>query len=284
MLFIGVILVSCGNDEPTSQTESSNRPDNYEIYKDWYETLMDTSWELTSSKSYYADGKIKDNTLVTHQNESAKYKKYLSTIMTLTSNPDVKSYTLHLSTIPGNGEWWIEDNGELIILNSYWTGNPGNVSATDMGLFSRFFPLKGTIEECTSSKLVISENYESAIYTKYIFSRVYGYNPDDGGGNGGDDSNYELPEIGLVDYTLMPTSITLKYRIYNQSEAKVTSAIGYYGTSSPSNAVSATLTGSLITIQLTSLRKGTTYYVKCTARGKGGSATSEITKVSTLYN
>lgn len=103
------------------------------------------------------------------------------------------------------------------------------------------------------------------------------------GTGGGSSTTYEKPEIGLEDYTCYTTSITVKYRIYNQDKAKVTSAKGYYGTSSASQSVSASVAGSLITIRITGLKKGTSYYVKCSATGKGGTTTSSSTKLITDY-
>ena len=74
------------------------------------------------------------------------------------------------------------------------------------------------------------------------------------------------------------------YRIYNKDEAKVTSAKVYYGTSSnPTKSVSATIAGVLITANISGLKKGTTYYVKCVATGKGGTTTTETIKVMTTY-
>lgn len=108
-------------------------------------------------------------------------------------------------------------------------------------------------------------------------------NGDSGNANGNGSTSYEKPEIELVDYTCYTTSIIAKYRIYNQDKAKVTSAKGYYGTSSASRSVAATIAGSLITIRITGLKKGTTYYVKCSATGKGGTTTSESTKLITNY-
>lgn len=109
-----------------------------------------------------------------------------------------------------------------------------------------------------------------------------GANSGTGSGTGSSSStSYEKPEIGLELYTCYTTSITVKYRIYNQDKAKVTSAKGYYGTSSASQSVSASVAGSLITVRITGLKKGTTYYVKCSATGKGGTTTSETTKLIT---
>lgn len=130
--------------------------------------------------------------------------------------------------------------------------------------------------------------------TRYVFY-TFGQKPSNNGtvgngsnniGSGGSSSStttYEKPEIGLEDYTCYTTSIIVKYRIYNQDRAKVTSAKGYYGTSNASKSVSASVAGSLITIRITGLKKGTTYYIKCSATGKGGTTTSGTTKLITDY-
>ena len=285
-------LASCdkdnnGNDEPEYVAEG---PRNYQQFKNWYETLKNTSWKLESSKRYWNSGKIDDNTIPPSSADSydrALYTKHLATIMTLSStftSEKCLDYELYKSTIPGRGSWWINEDGELAILDSFYNGNPGNISGSEYGLLTRFFPSIGKIEECTSDRLVLINRYDSS-YDKYVFKRVYGYTPgnNNGGNNNGNSSGYETPEIGLEDYTCTTSSITVKYRIYNQSEAQVTSAKGYYGTSSPTKSVSATVSGSLITMRFTSLSKGTTYYIKCTATGKGGSTTSETVKLMTNY-
>ncbi len=107
------------------------------------------------------------------------------------------------------------------------------------------------------------------------------YNGNGGGSSGGGTSTYEKPEIGLVDYTCRSTSITIKYRIYNQDVAHVTSAKVYYGTSSPSRAANTSVAGSLITANISGLQRNTTYYFKCTATGPGGTTTSETTRLIT---
>lgn len=104
-----------------------------------------------------------------------------------------------------------------------------------------------------------------------------------GGSTGGGSTSYEKPDIALEDYTTYPTKIKVNYRIYNQDKAKVTSAKVYYGTSSPSKSISTTVAGTLITTYISGLKKGTTYYVKCIATGKGGSTTSETTRIITDF-
>lgn len=277
MLLSVVLLASCGSNEPESETTDNDRPENYEKYQSWYDTLFDTSWKLESSKCYFASGEITD-----YMSDSNGYYKYQPLILTLSSTLYSSYNLLYISALPGEGRWSINNDGELILLSSYHYGYHDQISLTELGKVTRLFPPAGKITFCSSTKLELESSYDSGSTHKCVFSRVYGYTPDDGGGNGGD-SNYERPDIGLEDYTCATTSITLKYRIYNQEEAQVTSATGYYGTSSPSRSVSATVAGSLITIRISSLSKGTTYYVKCTAKGKGGSTTSETTRLSTLY-
>ena len=104
------------------------------------------------------------------------------------------------------------------------------------------------------------------------------------GGNTGGSTSYEKPDIGLNDFTAYQTKLKVVYKIYNRDKAKVTSAKVYYGTSSnPTKPVTATVSGVLITANITGLKKGTTYYVKCVATGKGGTTTTDITKLITNY-
>lgn len=109
-------------------------------------------------------------------------------------------------------------------------------------------------------------------------------NGDTGGGSTGGSTSYEKPDIGFSDFTAYQTKLKVVYKIYNKNEARVTSAKVYYGTSSnPTKSVSATVSGVLITANISGLKKGTTYYVKCVATGKGGTTTTGTTKVITNY-
>ena len=97
-------------------------------------------------------------------------------------------------------------------------------------------------------------------------------------------TSYEKPDIAFNDFTAYQTKLKVVYKIYNKDKAKVTSAKVYYGTSSnPTKSVSATVSGVLITANISGLKKGTTYYVKCVATGKGGTTTTGTTKVITNY-
>lgn len=131
-------------------------------------------------------------------------------------------------------------------------------------------------------KTIQTINSQTLIY-RYEDSYRFSYKlASNSGTSGGGSASYEKPEIGIVDWTCTKTSITAKYRIYNQDNAKVTSAKGYYGTSSASNSVSASVAGSLITFTITGLKSGTEYKIKCSATGVGGTTTSEETRLPTL--
>lgn len=136
--------------------------------------------------------------------------------------------------------------------------------------------------------------FDNKRYVFYSFGQKTssGSNNDDGNSNGGDtgggstggSTSYEKPDIGFSDFTAYQTKLKVVYKIYNKDKAKVTSAKVYYGTSSnPTKYVSASVAGVLITANISGLKKGTTYYVKCVATGKGGTTTTGTTKVITNY-
>ncbi len=102
--------------------------------------------------------------------------------------------------------------------------------------------------------------------------------------NTGSSTTYERPEIGFYDFAATKTSLKVQYKIYNKDEAKVTSARIYYGTSSnPISSKTAVVSGTTISATISGLKSGTTYYVKCTATGKGGTSTTTVTKCITNY-
>lgn len=114
---------------------------------------------------------------------------------------------------------------------------------------------------------------------------VYGQILNNGGSSSGNESgNYEKPDIGFYDFRATTSSLKIQYKIYNRNEAEVSSAKIYYGTSSNPTAYKiASVSGVLITANITGLKSGTTYYVKCVATGKGGIATTSTTKCITNY-
>ena len=107
---------------------------------------------------------------------------------------------------------------------------------------------------------------------------------DNNNSGNGSSSSYENPDVGFYDYTATRTSLKVQYRIYNKSEAGVTSARIYYGTSSnPTSSKSATISGTMATANISGLKAGTTYYVKCVVTGKGGTTTTTTTRLMTNY-
>ena len=107
---------------------------------------------------------------------------------------------------------------------------------------------------------------------------------DNNNSGNGSSSSYEKPDVGFYDYTATRTSLKVQYRIYNKSEAGVTSARIYYGTSSyPTSSKSATISGTMATANISGLKAGTTYYVKCVVTGKGGTTTTTTTRLMTNY-
>ena len=98
-------------------------------------------------------------------------------------------------------------------------------------------------------------------------------------------TTYEKPDVGFYDFTATKTSLKIQYKIFNKDEAKVTSAKIYYGTSSnPTKSTTATVSGVMITANISGLKSGTEYYVKCVATGTGGTTTPTVTKCITNYD
>ena len=131
----------------------------------------------------------------------------------------------------------------------------------------------------STNELVYCMKLSSDTYYYYTSINTEGDSDSDNGS-----TSYEKPDIAFNDFTAYQTKLKVVYKIYNKNEAKVTSAKVYYGTSSkPTKSVSGSIAGALITANITGLKKGTTYYVKCVATGKGGTTTTETTKVITNY-
>lgn len=116
---------------------------------------------------------------------------------------------------------------------------------------------------------------------------VYGQILNNGDNSPEDDegsTSYEKPDVGFYDFTATKSSLKVQYKIYNRAEADVSSAKIYYGTSNnPTSYKTASVSGTLITANISGLKSGTTYYVKCVATGKGGTTTTSVTKCITNF-
>lgn len=132
----------------------------------------------------------------------------------------------------------------------------------------------------------LATNRPSGFLIRPVWGNIHeSGNNNDSNDNSNDNSNStEKPEVGFYDFTATKTSLKIQYKIYNKDEAGVKSAKIYYGTTSnPTKSKTASVSGTLITANITGLKAGTTYYVKCSVTGKAGTTTTEVTKCITNY-
>lgn len=175
-----------------------------------------------------------------------------------------------------SGIWCVLEDGSLWI-NSYKSdydakGKGENAAGYGTGKLQM---LKNSTNELVYCMKLDSED------TYYYYTSI---NTDGDSDPDNGSTSYEKPDIAFNDFTAYQTKLKVVYKIYNKDKAKVTSAKVYYGTSSnPTKSVTATVAGVLITANISGLTKGTTYYVKCVATGKGGTTTTGTTKVITNY-
>lgn len=176
--------------------------------------------------------------------------------------------------IYGNSDVIIGDN----ICGMYWAGegNPSKLFAYYIYLGGQKLPAYGNISYSVSVRAVREKDNSSN-------SQGDKGNDDNKGDDKNDSSDYEKPETGYYDYTPTNSSMTVKYKIYNNDKAKVQSARIYYRYDRTKYTyVEAEVSGVYITARLKGLKKNTTYFVYCKATGKGGSANSEVTQLKTL--
>lgn len=265
-----ISLASCGDDddEMDFSSETHTQTENKIIKQ-----LVGTSW-MTKSATFYDY-----NNKEVSSYDNTKYPDYITF-----TDKKANTYNDDLILYVDYHKYHPEYNGYTYV--SSWNVSGNNLNG---------FPGAGN---CFGEILSISKN---EIKTKYIgnwdneWYRIdvytptseptHKFKPDDGGSGTGDGTTtYEKPDIGFYDFTATKTSLKVQYKIYNKDEAKVTSAKIYYGTSSnPSSSKTATVSGVLITANISGLKAGTTYYVKCVATGKGGTTTTTTTKCITNY-
>ena len=269
---MAILVSACGKDDVMEDNYDNNYslPHNYFEYSSTYDKLFNTTWAL--QKYVKPDGTLYNGNYL---GETITFSSELYS----GSSVYLKFYS---SLFSGFGTWTINNNGDLDFEptgNCEFVYDYGEDDSPSL-IFMRNMGFGGEIITLNSNTLVFKKGLAEYTYSKTNYN---GNQNDNNQGSGSSSSQYEKPEIGLEDYTCSTSSITVKYRIYNQSEAQVTSATGYYGTSSPSKSVTGSVSGSLITLRFTGLNKGTEYYIKCTAKGKGGSSTSETVRLSTYY-
>lgn len=185
-------------------------------------------------------------------------------------------YWYSFDGIENAGLWVVDENGVYI-------GSPNQnycgyyyLTASEVGaIVGTCCASEGTIIKQNSSELVIQDEYKTVYF-------ISAQETDNNGSDGA--SGAEKPDVGFYDFTATRSSLKIQYKIYNNDEAKVSSAKIYYGTgSNPSDYKAADVSGTMITANLTGLKPGTTYYIKCRAIGRGGTTTTSTTKVITDY-
>lgn len=259
-----LILTSCssGDDSDEENIDSSNQ-DKTEIH---HNVSIENQLKNTSWKQYK---RISGGRTLTNMERALSF----------TSTPiEFGNYGTCYRLKSGNkysGIWCVLEDGSLWI-NSYKSdydakGQGENMAGYGVGKLQM---LKNSTNELVYCMKLSSDTY-------YYYTSI---NTEGDSDSGNDSSSYEKPDIAFNDFTAYQTKLKVVYKIYNKDKAKVTSAKVYYGTSSkPTKSVSGSIAGTLITANITGLKKGTTYYVKCVATGKGGTTTTETTKVITNY-
>ncbi len=250
----------------------------------------DDSDEENIDSSNQDKTKIHHNVSIENQLKNTSWKQYkrisggrtltnMERALSFTSTPiEFGNYGTCYRLKSGNkysGIWCVLEDGSLWI-NSYKSDYDAKGIGENMAGYGvgKLQMLKNTTNELIYCMKLSSNNY-------YYYTSI---NTEGDSDSGNGSSSYEKPDIAFNDFTAYQTKLKVVYKIYNKDKAKVTSAKVYYGTSSkPTKSVSGSIAGALITANITGLKKGTTYYVKCVATGKGGTTTTETTKVITNY-
>lgn len=272
--FVGTVsLVSCsGNDDEMDEILSGTENENKIIKQ-----LAGTCW-MTNSITFYDY----NNKEVSHF-DTAKYPDYITF-----TDKKANSYNDDLVLYVDYHEYHPNYNGYTLV--SHWNVSDNNLNGY-LGGGNCFGEILNISKNEIKTKYI--GNWENEWYRIDVYTPVnepthkFKPNVDNGNGNGEDNGGtikYEKPDIGFYDFTATKTSLKVQFKIFNADKAKITSAKVYYGTSSnPSTSKNATISGVFITANISGLKAGTTYYVKCSAAGKGGTTTTTITKCITNY-
>ena len=272
MLMLSFGFLSCGENEENFIKNQNTVDANIKYLSS---RLFDTNWKYLYSEFYN-----KDNGRFSHKNSDFANK------FIFTFSDDIYSKNQYKLFVNGNSSaacWWYINEDGLNYSATDYGYRFANMSASEVGGWSACGGtiFDGYISVLSSSKLVLKDYYPDGIkYLQHVFSA----SSNSGNDTGGNSVSYEKPEVGFYDFTATKTSLKIQYKIYNKTEAAVSSARIYYGTTSnPSISKTATISGALIPSNITGLKSGTTYYVKCEVTGKGGKTITAVTKCITNY-
>lgn len=270
----GFVACSDGSDDILDNTPENQYTIDDNI-KYLSSELFNTSWTYQYTEFYNEDNGRYSRTDSDFANE-----------FTFTFSNEVLCNNEYKLIVNGNSDafcWWHIDEDGVDYCATDYGYKSDNMTLRDVAAWSVCggHVRDGYISLHTSSKLILKEFDPDGI--NYI-QHIYTASSNSGGGSGGGSDSYEKPDVGFYDFTATKTSLKVQYKIYNKEEAGVTSAKIYYGTTiNPSSIKTATIIGKLITANISGLKAGTTYYVKCEATGKGGTTTTSVTKCITNY-
>lgn len=281
ILTLCISVTSCGSDDEDTPKEM-NHP---EIYDQFF----NTSWQLTSSKTYHSENSKTE--VIDHLKQHPSFAG-----MTLNFTDEIawegqkEWYKMTSSRFSGYGAWFVNEKGELL-----FTVYAGQHSLSDKERIN-FESAAGTggtpelINGGTQLRFVWEYESDDSDYRSShveIFTRL-DYQGDNNSGSSGNNSGssnkYEKPELGFSNFTATNTSLFVEYKILNSKDCgKIKSAKIYYGQSAATRSVNATVTGVVIRARISGLKAGTSYYVKCSATGEGGTSTTGQTKCITNF-
>lgn len=274
VLLSDILLVGACSDDVFSANTSENKFTVDSGIESLSSRLFNTGWTYQYSEFY-----DEDNGRYSHTSFDFADK------FTFTFSDESFSNNKYKLFVNGNSVgscwWYIDENGVNYSALDYGYMLAG-MTAGEVGRWSVCggFISNGQVAIHTDSKLIVKDYYQDGInYVQHIYTAS-----SNSGGSGGGSASDEKPDIGFYDFTATNSSLKVQYKIYNSAEAGVSSAKVYYGTTNnPSKYKAATVSGTLITANITGLKSGTTYYVKCEAAGKGGKTTTTVTKCITNY-
>lgn len=272
VIFVCINLYACSNEELINDLPKNNYTIDHKI-ESLSSQLFNTNWLYQYTEFYNKDGGYSH----TNTEYSNKYTYFFSNEIY-----DNNKYVLYVN---GNHEypcyWYVDENG--INYSTVYYALSTNMSYGEMGGWSMCGGsiFDGCISTITDSKLILKDYYSDGVnYLQHIYISSSNVNVDSGDNH----NSYEKPDVGFYDFTATKSSLKVQYKIYNRTEADVSSAKIYYGTSNnPTSYKTASVSGTLITANISGLKSGTTYYVKCVATGKGGTTTTSVTKCITNF-
>lgn len=266
-------FTSCGDDDDDNISETSSSGNSYSNNDiELKRKLAGTSWKIVKKT---IDDRIDD----------------VSGTITFTSKSEVAQfydavdpYCLHTIKLCGKynrpGQWWV-NNGKLFMYLSY-LDNETVLDRASSHIDSQY-PMESVVTNISNNSLTLEEKSSTGtIYRYYLSKTSYAeatyFDTFAEGGNSGVNSK-EAPRVISFDFTASKTSITVKF----MCNERPTSATVKYGTSSPSNTLSSSISAKQVSATATGLKAGTKYYFKCIVKNGNGSSTSDTYPAMTLY-